>query len=59
MKSQKRQLREEEVRNLGGHLVAKYYPDKRALVIKQHSYCTIIYFDSRGYFKTKNIKVEK
>lgn len=59
MKSQRKQLRETEVRNLGGHLVAKYYPDKRALVIKQHSYCTILYFDLSGNFKTKNIKVEK
>lgn len=59
MRSQKRQLRETEVRNLGGHLVAKYYPDKRALIIKQHSYCTIIYFDSSGNFKIQNIKVEK
>ncbi len=59
MKPQRRQLKEKDVHNLGGHLVAKYYPDKRALVIKQHSYYTIIYFDSDGNFKTKNIKVKK
>lgn len=59
MKPQRKQLREKEVRNLEKHIVAKYYPDVRALVIKRNIYYTIIYFDSSGNFKTKNIKVEK